>query len=57
MNNTLYAIDHDLSYLQHDGVPGMKWKTHKFGKWQKQAVYAQGMPDPNEKTNKKKRSR
>ena len=33
--------------LSHSGVPGMSWRTHKFGKWQKQAVYAQGMPDPN----------
>mgnify|MGYP007122035218 CR=1 FL=1 len=50
--NTLYAIDHDLNFLQHDGVPGMSWHKHKFGKWQSQAVYAQGMPNPDAKEKK-----
>lgn len=49
MNDVLYAIDHDLNFLQHDGRPGMKWHTHKFGKWQSQAVYAQGQPNPDAK--------
>mgnify|MGYP007122035216 FL=1 len=48
-NDTLYAIDHDLSYVSHTGVPGMEWHKHKFGVWQKQAVYAHGMDDPNAK--------
>lgn len=53
MNNVLYAIDHDLAYLQHDGKAGMKWHTHKFGKWQSHAVYAQGMVNPDLKTRLK----
>lgn len=48
-SNVLYAIDHDLDYLMHDGRPGMSWHKHKFGKWQSQAVYAQGMPNPDAK--------
>ena len=47
--NTLQMINHDLAYISHSGVPGMSWRTHKFGKWQSQAVYAQGMPNPDAK--------
>lgn len=50
--NVLYAIDRDLPYLQHDGKAGMKWHTHKFGKWQSHAVYAQGQPNPDAKERK-----
>lgn len=30
----------------------MNWHQHKFGKWQKQAVYANGQEDPNKKKSK-----
>ena len=45
--NTFTAIEmFDKNFLQHDGVPGMSWHKHKFGKWQNHAVYAQGMYNP-----------
>lgn len=45
-------IQNELEYLErnaikHSGQLGMKWRTHKFGKWQRHAVYAQGQPDPD----------
>ena len=43
----LSAVDHDLAYLSHAGVPTMHWYQHKFGKWQNHAVYAQGMSNPD----------
>ena len=39
--------------FEHWGVKGMKKYIHKFGKWQSQAKYANGQPDPNAKDNKK----
>ena len=39
--------------FEHSGVKGMSWHEHKFGKWQKQAVYANGQPDPNAKRKTK----
>lgn len=33
------------SYLCHYGVPGMHPRVHKFGKFQRQAVYARGMSE------------
>jgi hypothetical protein len=42
--------------LMHYGRPGMKWRQHKYGVWQRHARYADGQPDPNakEKTTKDK---
>ena len=39
--------DELLNYLSHAGRPGMSWYKHKYGKWQKQARYANGQDDPN----------
>ena len=36
-------------YLAHYGVKGQSYGKHKFGKWQKHAVYAKGREDPNKK--------
>lgn len=33
--------------LEHSGRRGQKWGEHKFGRWQSQAGYANGQPDPN----------
>lgn len=33
--------------LMHYGRKGQKAGVHKFGRWQSQAVYANGQPDPN----------
>lgn len=32
--------------IEHSGIKGMKWYEHKFGRWQKQAQYANGLDDP-----------
>lgn len=45
-------LDYGNLELFHSGVPGMKWHKHIFGKWQKQATYAEGMSDPNAKDRK-----
>lgn len=51
--NTANAIDmFDRNFLQHTGQTGMKWHTHKFGRWQSHAVYAQGQPNPDAKERK-----
>lgn len=42
------------AYLMHSGRPGQSWYTHKYGKWQSQAVYAQGRPNPDAKVRGKK---
>lgn len=48
--NTLYAIDRDLNALYHFGVKGQKKHQHDPNRrWQRQAVYANGQPDPNAK--------
>jgi hypothetical protein len=36
--------------LMHFGRLGQKSGVHKFGRWQRQAKYANGQPDPNAKT-------
>lgn len=43
----------DFNYLCHYGLPGMKWYTHKNGKWQNQAQYARGTSNEQEKFNMK----
>lgn len=43
-------------FVEHYNVKGSKWHTHKFGKWQKHAVYAHGRDDPNKKDSEKKPS-
>ena len=35
------------SYFQHSGVKGMEWYKNKVPRFQKQAAYAQYLPDPN----------
>lgn len=40
-------LDYNNLELFHSGVRGMKWHRHLFGKWQKQATYANGTSDPN----------
>ena len=35
--------------LEHDGVKGMEWGKHKFGKFQYHARYAAGISPPNKK--------
>ena len=37
------------NYLMHSGRKGQKKGVHQFGKWQSQAVYAQGRPNPDAK--------
>ena len=37
--------------IKHSGVKGMKHYQHKFGRWQRQAKYANGQPDPDAKDN------
>lgn len=34
-------------YLAHYGVKGMKWYEHKFGDWERHAMYAMGKPNPD----------
>lgn len=46
LNNDLTVLNNSL---QHEGRKGMEWHRHKYGKWQEQAVYANGMPDPEAK--------
>lgn len=38
--------------LEHSGRRGQKWGEHKFGRWQPQAKYANGQPDPDAKDKK-----
>jgi hypothetical protein len=38
--------------LMHFGRLGQKSGVHKFGRWQRQAKYANGQPDPNAKDTK-----
>ena len=53
--NTLYAIDQDLTALYHYGVKGQKKYQHDPNRrWQRQAVYANGQPDPNAKDRRSK---
>lgn len=33
--------------LEHSGRRGQKWGEHKYGRWQSQAKYANGQPDPS----------
>lgn len=35
-----------MTTLNHSGVKGMKKYQHKYGRWQPQAKYANGQPDP-----------
>lgn len=42
------------SYLMHSNRPGSHWYQHKYGKWQSQAVYAQGQTDPDAKVRGEK---
>lgn len=42
----MIAIEVDADFLQHYGVPGMEHYKHKYGKWQKQAKYANGVSGP-----------
>lgn len=42
--------------LMHHGVKGQKKGEHRFGKWQKHALYAHGQPDPNAKPKDPKTS-
>lgn len=38
-----------LDILEHSNRKGSHWYKHQFGKWQKQARYANGQEDPNAK--------
>lgn len=38
-----------LDILEHSNRKGSHWYQHQFGKWQKQARYANGQSDPNAK--------
>lgn len=38
-----------LDILEHSNKKGSHWYQHLFGKWQKQAKYANGQEDPNAK--------
>lgn len=38
--------------LEHEGVKGMKWHQHRFGRWQSHARYAHGRSNPNKKKSK-----
>ena len=42
------------NYLMHSGRKGQKKGVHQFGKWQSQAVYAQGRPNPDAKVRGQK---
>ena len=44
------------NYLIHSGRKGQKKGVHQFGKWQSQAVYAQGRPNPDAKVRGQKES-
>lgn len=48
-DDVMTAVDNVAAlYLMHEGTPGMHWYRNGPGKrWQTQAVYAHGMPDPN----------
>lgn len=52
MSKSYYSIIPEFnpkSVLKHWGLKGMKWYEHQYGEWQKQAQYANGMPDPDGK--------
>ena len=43
-----------LDILEHSNKKGSHWYQHLFGKWQKQAKYANGQSDPNAKEGESK---
>jgi len=50
MRRKFKMSDNSTDYLIHYGVPGMSWRQHGSGRrWQSQAVYAQGQPNPDGK--------
>ena len=56
--NTLYAIDRDLNALYHFGIKGQKKHQHDPNRrWQRQAVYANGQPDPNAKETRAEKNK
>lgn len=44
-----------LDILEHSNRKGSHWYKHQFGKWQKQARYANGQEDPNSNTEEPKK--
>ena len=43
-NDLISVLNDDFNYLAHYGVTGMHPRTHIYGKYQNQAVYARGNP-------------